>query len=135
MLEKFRQEWQRFKRRKPGQRFQERYREKQKLRRGVLRKVLVTASGALIFAIGVFLLAFPGPGTILIFIGASLIGEESLLGARGLDWLEIRLRSLYRRGMQLWNRTSLGVKVLLLICALVIAGSLAFGAYKIAFSA
>ena len=123
------------KRRKPGQRFQERYRQKQRLARSVMRKVLVMTAGALIFAGGVFLLAFPGPGAILLVIGASLIAEESLLAARGLDWLELRLRSFYTRAMRLWNRTSLGIKVLLVICASVIAVSLAFGAYKIAFAA
>lgn len=111
MLEKLRDEWRRFKSRKPGERFRERYRHKQRSGRGLVQKVLVMAAGALLFAVGVLLLAFPGPGTILMFIGAGLIAEESLLVARGLDWLELRLRTLYRRVMRLWNHTSLGRKV------------------------
>jgi hypothetical protein len=99
-----------------------------------MRKILVMAAGALIFAVGVFLLAFPGPGTILLIIGAGLIAEESLFAARGLDGFELRLRSLYAGTVRLWNRTSPAIKVLLVICALAIAGSLAFGAYKIAFA-
>jgi hypothetical protein len=92
------------------------------------------AAGALIFAVGVFLLAFPGPGTIVMFIGGGLIAEESLLVARLLDWLEVRLRNLCARIVRAWNRTSPVIKVLLVICAFAIAASLAFGAYKIAFA-
>jgi hypothetical protein len=134
MLEKLKREWQRFRKCKPGQRFKERYYQKQRSPRSVMRKILVMAAGTLIFAVGVFLLAFPGPGTILLIIGAGLIAEESLFAARGLDGFELRLRSLYAGTVRLWNRTSPAIKVLLVICALAIAGSLAFGAYKIAFA-
>jgi hypothetical protein len=134
MLEKLKHEWQRFRRSKPGHRFKERYYQKQRSPRSIVRKILVTAAGALIFAVGIFLLAFPGPGTILLIIGASLIAEESLLAARALDWLEVRLRSLFAGSLRLWQRTSPAIRVLLVVCAVVMAVSLAFGAYRIAFA-
>jgi hypothetical protein len=132
MFERLKQEWQRFRRRKPGQRFEERYHLKQKSARSVFRKVLIMSAGGLTIAVGIVLLAFPGPGTVLLLIGAALIAEESLVTARALDWLELRLRGLYTRTVRAWRRTSPIIRVLLVICALAIAASLAFGAYKIA---
>ena len=132
MFKRLKQEWQRFRRRKPGRRFEERYYQKQQSARGVFRKILIMSAGVLIIAVGIVLLAFPGPGTILMLIGAALIAEESLVTARALDWLELRLRGLYARTVRAWKRTSPVIRVLLVICALAIAASLAFGAYKIA---
>jgi hypothetical protein len=134
MFQKLEREWQRFRRSKPGRRFQQRYEDKQRSRRGMLRKTLVTATGVLIFAAGIFLLFAPGPGTVLLVIGGGLIAEESLLAARALDWAEVRLRKLYTRSLQLWNGTPPATRVVLVICALLIVASLAFGAYKIAFA-
>lgn len=134
MLEKLKHEWRRFRRSQPGYRFKERYYQKQRSPRSIVRKILVMAAGVLIFAVGVFLLAFPGPGTILLIIGASLIAEESLLAARALDSVEVRLRGLFAMSSRLWKRTSPAIKVLLVVCALVMAVSLAFGAYRIAFA-
>jgi uncharacterized protein (TIGR02611 family) len=134
MFQKLEREWQRFRRSKPGRRFQQRYEEKQRSRRGMLRKVLVTASGALIFATGIFLLAMPGPGTVLLVIGGGLIAEESRLAARALDWAEVRLRKLCAWSLRLWKGASSATRVVLVICALLIGVSLAFGAYKIAFA-
>jgi uncharacterized protein (TIGR02611 family) len=135
MLESLRKNWQRFKRSTPGLRFQQRYHQKQQSGRSAVRRVLVIAAGVLVFAAGLFFLPAPGPGMIILLIGASLIAEESLLAARALDWAELRLRRAYARGLRLWTRTSPLLRLLLLICATVILAALAFGAYKIALAA
>lgn len=134
MFEKLKKDWHRFRRSRPGHRFQLRYYQKQRSRRGTLRKVLVMAAGALIFAAGIFFLAFPGPGTLLLVIGASFVAEESVLAARALDWAEVRARKLYAMSLRLWKGTSPATRVLLVIGALMIFVSLAVGAYKIAFA-
>jgi hypothetical protein len=134
MLEKLKRDWQRFRRSRPGQRFQQRYYQKQRSPHGMIRKGLVMATGALVFVAGIFFLAFPGPGTVLLVIGAGLIAQESLLAARALDSAEVRLRKLYAMSVRLWKGTSTAIRVLLVICALIIVVSLAFSAYKIAFA-
>jgi uncharacterized protein (TIGR02611 family) len=134
MLENLKRSWQRFKRSKPGQRFKQRYYQKQRSGRSTVRKVLVLAAGVLVFAAGIFLLPAPGPGMIVLVIGASLIAEESLVAARALDWAELRLRSLHASSLRLWERASPALRVLIVVCALVIVAALAFGAYKIAFA-
>jgi putative transmembrane protein PGPGW len=134
MFERIKQSWQRFKRSKPGHRFKQRYYEKQRSGRSTVRKILVITAGLLIFAAGIFFLPAPGPGTIILLIGASLIAEESIIAARGLDWAEVRLRSLYAKSLCLWKRTSPAIRVLVVICAILVVAALALGAYKIAFS-
>jgi hypothetical protein len=135
MFENLKQSWQRFRRSKPGYRFQQRYYEKQQSRRSTVQKILVIAVGVLIFAAGIFFLAAPGPGMIVLLIGASLIAEQSLVAARALDGAELRLRSLYAKSLRLWRRASPAIRLWIVICALAIVAALAFGAYKIAFAA
>lgn len=134
MFKDLKQSWQRFKRSKPGYRFQRRYYEKQRSRPSTVRKILVIAVGVLIFAVGIFFLAAPGPGIMVLLIGASLIAEQSLVAARALDWAELRLRTLYTNALRLWRRASPAIRFWIVICALAIVAALAFGAYKIAFA-
>ncbi|MBN2009961.1 hypothetical protein JW960_11515 [candidate division KSB1 bacterium] len=47
--------------------------------------------GLLIVLLGMLLWFIPGPGWLTIFIGAVIIARESLLVARFLDWLELKL--------------------------------------------
>jgi uncharacterized protein (TIGR02611 family) len=135
MSDKLKQGWQRFKRAKPGQRFQQRYYQRQQSGRSTFRRAAVMAVGGLICAAGIVLLAIPGPGLLVLFIGASFIAEESLIAARALDWVELRARRLYTGGLRLWRRTSPALRVAVAIGALAVVAALAFGAYKIAFAA
>jgi hypothetical protein len=81
----------------PGKRFQNRYEKKQRegQRRG---RTLKLVAAALLIAAGVVLLVIPGPGSVLIVLGAALLAEESASVARALDWTEMRIRRLLRRG-------------------------------------
>jgi hypothetical protein len=80
----------------PGKRFQNRYEQKQRGGRSGGR-TLKWVAAALLIAAGVVLLVIPGPGTVLIALGAALLAEESASVARALDWTEMRIRRLFRR--------------------------------------
>jgi hypothetical protein len=95
MQKKLKKSWRHFKRSAPGKRFKQRYYERQRSARGTFRRIFFGGMGALALLTGLFFLVAPGPGTVLLLIGASLIAEESLLAARALDWAELQLRSGY----------------------------------------
>ena len=81
----------------PGKRFQKRYEKKQ--REGNSGRTLKLIAAVLLIAAGVVLLVIPGPGSVLIVLGAALLAESSSSVARGLDWTEMRIRRLlHRRG-------------------------------------
>ena len=46
---------------------------------------------------GLVLLVAPGPGFLLVFVGAAMIAEESLWFARAFDALELKVRRLAAR--------------------------------------
>ena len=85
--------WQELKRGRPGHRFQGRY--ERHTQGGVLRKWLVIAGGVLLIVAGVVFLPLPGPGVLIILSGGLLMAEESLAAARALDWIELRIRSVF----------------------------------------
>lgn len=84
----------------------------------------------LLIAVGLFFLFIPGPGLLILLLGASLIAQESLLVARALDWTEIRLRKLLIWSLRAWRRSSPALKILLVVLALVVVGAMGFGAFK-----
>jgi hypothetical protein len=53
--------------------------------------------GAILVLAGVLLMVIPGPGLLLFFFGLGVIGTESLLVARFMDWSEVRARRLIGR--------------------------------------
>ena len=46
---------------------------------------------------GVAFLPLPGPGLLIIAVGALLMAEVSLSAARALDWLELKARRAFRK--------------------------------------
>ncbi|HWI35270.1 MAG TPA: PGPGW domain-containing protein [Burkholderiales bacterium] len=54
-------------------------------------------AGALIALAGIVLLPLPGPGMLVIALGALLVAEESLSVAKALDALERRARPFIER--------------------------------------
>jgi uncharacterized protein (TIGR02611 family) len=129
ILRRLAKDWADFKNSAPGERFERRYRAGVRSG-GVLRKVLVVGSGLIVIAAGIILLPAPGPGTLIIAFGAGLIAQESLLAARVLDWLEVRLRKLVRRSRSGWKRSSLPLRVALVVLLLVLAGGAVLGTYR-----
>lgn len=87
-------DWEAFKASPPGKRFQDVH--KRRAQEGgsssTARRILLLCVGLVLTAAGIFFLFVPGPGTIMLFIGVSLIAGQSLLVARSVDRMEVLLR-------------------------------------------
>lgn len=96
MVEELRKRWHALRRSKPGRRFQDRYRHAQSRRgtRPAAAFVARTATGGILALLGVVMLFTPGPGVLLVVVGASIVGAESLTVARRLDHAELLVRRL-----------------------------------------
>ncbi len=84
-------------------------------------------------AAGLFLLVAPGPGVLVLIIGAGFIAQQSLFAARVLDWAELQLRKLGIWSLRLWRRAPVAAKTLLVVVAIVLAGASTFAAYMFLF--
>ncbi|ABG05777.1 hypothetical protein Rxyl_2865 [Rubrobacter xylanophilus DSM 9941] len=137
MLQRARQSWRTFRQSPPGQRFQERYRRRQRRHRGPFdpaRIFYVSAGGALALASALLGWA-PGLGWVTFFIGLALVAGELRPVAVFLDWLEVRLRRAYGGLRSLWERSPGAVRVLISAAALACAAALGYGAYYLLFGA
>ena len=91
------QNWDRFVHALPGRRFQDRYRRKQREEGSAWKRCAFVVTGILVSLAGVFFLAVPGPGLLILAVGLALIAQESAMLARSLDRAEIRARRLWKR--------------------------------------
>ena len=92
---RLKQGWQDLTRGQPGHRFQDRYARRREAARGVLGKCAFVCLGVLILVAGIVLLPLPGPGMLIVAVGALLMAEGSHTMAKLLDALELRARRLY----------------------------------------
>ena len=83
---------------RPGHRFQDHYEHEKHGAggRGSSGRVWRLALGIAAVVIGVVLCVIPGPGLPFIFIGGGLLAAESRVAARVMDWLELRVRAVWR---------------------------------------
>lgn len=125
------QRWKRFIQTAPGRRFQEYFERRRQARPGATWQYFLIGIGILIMAVGVLLLALPGPGMIVIIVGAIILARESLAAARILDWSELRLRSLISRCTRWWRLASPSQRAMLLIAALALLGAFSVGSYQL----
>jgi uncharacterized protein (TIGR02611 family) len=135
MLQQLRTHWRQLRRARPGERFRQQYERSRAAGRSTLRKVVFLGGGAAVLAAGIFFLPAPGPGILIVLVGAGMIAQESRTAARALDWAELRLRALAGAARQRWRRATVPVRLLLVLAALALAGAAAFGAYRILFGA
>lgn len=103
MLNSLKQHWHRFKETRPGERFKAHFWKRQKQPNSTYKKALVITTGILIMITGVILLPAPGPGILILLIGAALIAQESLTAARFMDWADIRARKVCAWGLRTWR--------------------------------
>ncbi len=82
-----------------GTRFRRQHRRRQ-ARPHWLRTVTALLGGVLLILLGIVMLVTPGPGLLVMAIGAALIAGESLLVARLLDRIDFCASVHYRR----WRR-------------------------------
>lgn len=134
MFEGFKESLHEFRQAAPGERFKERYYRRRKTKRSIAQKLLYIGGGLLLFAAGIVFLFIPGPGTIILLIGSGLIAQESLPGARTLDWAELRIRKVIQVLIQAWRRAPVLGKLLFITLGLILAGGAAAGTYFVFFA-
>jgi hypothetical protein len=117
MLSKLRQHWNDFKASPPGRRFQDihKRRGEEKGRMAGPRKFAFIGLGLILSAAGIFFMAVPGPGTVILAIGLVFIARESLTMARFLDWAETKIRPVYLALQKRWKKCSPPVRWTLLL--------------------
>ena len=101
-----RKQWRDLRKATPGRRFQNRYYGRKKRRYNPFSKLLYVVLGTLLTIAGIVLLPAPGPGFIVIFVGAAMLAQESLLVARACDWAEVKARAVLGRARRAWKRLS-----------------------------
>jgi hypothetical protein len=130
MWEKLKQTWRRLKAGKPGQRFQQEFTRHHSAGRSPVQKALLIIGGLVFMAAGFLLLFIPGPGLVFLFAGGFLIAQQSLVAARMLDWSEMRLRKLLVGSLRAWRRSSVPLKLLVVVVAVVVLGAVGLGVFK-----
>ncbi len=121
------QGWQRLLRSRPGRRFRERYRRHAD---DTPARRHWSAAGAVgVILLGLILMPFPGPGTLIVIIGLALLAGISARVAGLLDLAELRLRRAGQRLQGRWQRAPWTTGALLAAIALTAAGGLGFLAY------
>lgn len=131
MTATIRKHWHDFKTRPPGRRFQDIHRKaraNKAVRKQGITKAAIIGGGVLLTLVGIFFLAVPGPGLLVIAIGLILIASESITMARFLDWLEVKVRALIDRLINFWRRSSTGQRVAVSCLGVLVAGAAAAAA-------
>jgi len=126
---KWKRIWNRLKQAEPGKRFQRHHEAHQQSLRSKWSRWLSVAAGLLIVAVGLVALPAPGPGFLVIALGGALLAQESRRVAEWLDWLELRLRRIWKWARAWWVEAALPAKALVVVFALAIAGGAAYLMY------
>lgn len=87
-------QWRDLKCGRPGTRFKQRWRSREQRRRSYFARPLYVTAGIFVFLLGLVLLPAPGPGCVVVFIGAAMVAEESFWVATQLDRIELKGRRL-----------------------------------------
>ena len=132
MLGRLKRQWADLKQGKPGKRFQNRY-ERRKTSRSALWKPFYLLVGTVLTLAGLVLMPAPGPGFIVVFIGAAMLAEQSLWVARALDWIEVGLRQFVSRLRAAWRHMSAAIKAVIALCGAAIAAAAGVTAYTLLF--
>lgn len=85
MFKRWRRDWQLFRADPAGQRFELRHARHRDRHRGMWHRTFVLTLGVGAMLLGTAMLVLPGPGLLVIVLGAFLVGEESLAASRLLD--------------------------------------------------
>ena len=104
MFKRLKESWADLKRGRPGSRFEAQYDEQQKKKKNPFGKALRIIIGLLLFPVGIFFLAVPGPGLLVIAVGAVLIAREFRFAARFLDTFEVRARKTIEWARRRWQK-------------------------------
>jgi len=69
----------------------------------------------------------------LIVIGAALLAERSLVMARCLDWIEVKVRHLIAWGTRWWAKAPPVARVAAVVIGAGVISGAGYGAYYVAF--
>jgi uncharacterized membrane protein YbaN (DUF454 family) len=136
MFTKLKHEWQQLRRSPPGKRFQRRFDARLNGPAGpssLLRRLIVIGLAVIFFAIGIVLVFIPGPAILFFFLAGALLAEESRAIARLLDWLELRVRAIWRPLKAWWKRRTQAAKLSVAISFAIVAGAVTYGSFKVMF--
>lgn len=133
MFDRLTRHWHELRQGEPGRRFVEEYHRRQAAARSPARRGGVLVSGVFVLVAGVFFLPAPGPGFLVIALGAAMVAQESLVAARAADWTEVRARRLVAWALRVWHEGSLFSRGLVALGALGIAAAAGWGAYWFVF--
>lgn len=133
MFSSLKRQWRELRNGHPGNRFRAQFERSKGAKAGksFLRRWSTVFVASVLLIVGVFLCFIPGPGIPFIILGAGLLAEQFRVVATALDWLEVKLRKMTRRGMAWWSQASLpdrGAAAVLL--AIGIAG-VGYGAFHV----
>jgi uncharacterized protein (TIGR02611 family) len=131
MLGRLKKQWKAVVQSPPGQRFRHRYEWRKKQRASPLWKPLYLVVGTALFVLGLVLLPAPGPGFLVVFVGAAMVGQESLWVARLLDSAELRLRACLAWARRLWKRASAAARAAIIAAAALLAAGTGWTAYVV----
>jgi uncharacterized protein (TIGR02611 family) len=121
--------WDDFKCGKPGKRFEERFRRRQRQGHNPLAKIVTIVAGLVLLMAGLVMIPAPGPGFLVVFPGAALIAEESYFAARLFDRIELKGRQTARNGTRAWKHAPPVLKAAVVALALVLAVAAGLGLY------
>lgn len=123
------QGWQRLLHSRPGRRFRERY---QRHAADSPARRRWSAAGAVgVILLGLILMPFPGPGTLIVIVGLALLAGISGRVAGLLDAAELRLRRAGQWLQGRWRQAPRAVSALVAVIVLVTVGVLALLAYAL----
>ena len=134
MANRLKQRWREFRTAAPGVRFQERFERRKEERAGRTSRFLHVGAGVALIAAGIFFLPAPGPGTIVLLVGAGLIAQEWAWAARALDSSELQVRRIAGRVREIYRRSPPVVRVLAILVAVSAGGGIAYAAYQLVFA-
>ncbi len=119
MIEKWREDWRLFKASKPGFRFRDRYRRRQRNGPGGvgLRKALYVLGGIAVAIASLLLAPLPGPGWGTFLVGILILAGELPIVDRLLDRADVMLRGPVRRVKGAWARLPGWVRILIVVAA------------------
>lgn len=122
--------WQTLKGYPAGKRFELYFKNRKALPSSFLRRCFIIGAGTFLVIAGFVFLPTPVPGILLLFFGASLLAQESLVVARVLDWCEMRIRSY----SVFWRKAHITLKVLITVSLICLLGLVGLRAYLMIFS-
>lgn len=89
------------------------------------------AVAILFLAIGLVLSVIPGPAIPFFFLAGGLLATESRFVARGMDWLEVRLRRILAWGKRRWKTLRQPGRVVVVALGACCSAVMAYVAFRV----